>query len=253
MISKSLSLGLVVLTSLLHAVSPAIGEQVDAAESDGLPLLLQTPDLMTVAPALDAPTGPERAKLFLEIGAAWYAAGDTARANRALRYAHALDPSIAATVASAPEQVDDPARTFVADLNLAERRARYAKTSKLKAAGRSLIVPGWGQMYRGHKRRGWIAFGLTAAAGAYLVKAASDYSSARDAYDATTVAELDLDALGGTGEMSRPFETRYAAYQSKASTANKAAMALVAIWGAAVLDNLVIGPNRFELTWEVGR
>jgi len=215
--------------------------------------LLSTPGLMMSVPSNDQPSGPDRAKLFFEIGRCYYALGDSTGAERVLRYAYALDPSLESGDMDAVGGEPGLARSFVADLSLSQKREHYEQTSKLKAAGRSLIFPGWGQMYRGHKRRGLIGLAATVAAGAFLAKAASDYNSAKSAYDRTAVSELDLEALSETGEIPRPFESRYQTYESKASTANTAAIALAVIWGAVVLDNLFVAPNRFELRWGFGR
>ena len=226
------------------------GEEFSA---EHLAELLATPGLMRAVPSNDKPSGHDRAKLFFDIGRCYYALGDSTRAERVLRYAFALDPSLEIGDMDAVGVEPDLARSFVVDLSLSQKREHYEQTSKLKAAGRSLIFPGWGQMYRGHKKRGLIALAATVAAGAFLAKAASDYDSAKSAYDQTAVAELNLEDLSETGEIPRPFESRYQTYDSKANTANAAVIAFAAIWGAVVLDNLILEPNRFELRWEFGR
>ncbi len=240
----------------LEAESTAFvaGEQGDSLPAErALADLLSTQGLMRAVPSNDQPSGSDRAKLFFDIGRSYYALGDSTKAERALRYAYALDPSLETGILDAVEGKPDRARSFVADLGLSQRRRHYEQTSKLKAAGRSLIVPGWGQMYRGHKKRGLVALGVTVAAGMFLAKAVGDYNSAKSAYGQTAVAELNLDALQETDEIPRPFESRYQTYESKASTANTAVIALAAIWGVVVLDNLILEPNHFELRWEFGR
>jgi hypothetical protein len=256
MMGKILKTGLAVWIGCLSIVPPLYAEvSEDKAESpeDRLSALLSTAGLMSVAPASDLPTGTERANLFLEIGIAYYAVGDSVHATKALRYAHTLDPELG--VDHLDQQKDEAglAQSFVADLSLSQKRDHFARTSRFKAAGRSLIMPGWGQMYRGHKKRGLIALSAALLTGAYLTKAMSDYSSAKDAYDGTNVSELNLDALATGGEIQRPFESRFSSYESKASAANTAAILLAAVWGASVLDNLILEPNRFELRWGIGR
>ena len=108
-------------------------------------------------------------------------------------------------------------------------------------------------MYRGHKKRGLVALGATALAGAFLAKATVDYNNAKAAYDDTTVEELQLDLLDAGGGLPRPFESHYLAYESKANTANAAAIVLAVVWGSSVLDNLILEPNRFELRWTFGQ
>ena len=220
-----------------------VGETVGNPVNRTLAELLSTPGLMRSVPANDQPSGADRARLFFDIGRCYYALGDTVKAARVLRYAHALDPSLETGNIEVKGIEVDLARSFVAHLSLSQKRQKYAGTSKLKAAGRSLILPGWGQMYRGHKKRGLIALGATVVAGAFLAKTASDYNSAKDAYDRTAVAELNLEALSETSEIPRPFESRYQTYEGKANTANV----------AVVLDNLVLEPNRLALRWVWGR
>jgi hypothetical protein len=230
----------------------AEGKDVQSAK-DELAALLGTPELMTAVPSNDQPDAQARARLFFDIGSRYYVLGDTAKAESALKYAHSLDPLLAvATVETRSKEVDF-AKSFVADLSLTELRDRYARTTRIRAAGRSLIMPGWGQMYRGHKKRGLIALCVTAVTGLYLAKALGDYNSAKSAYDATRVSELDLESVSELSEIPRPFESRYDTYQSKASVANVAAIALGAVWSLAVLDNMVLEPNRFELRVEFGR
>lgn len=252
-------------TSLLGCVVLLMGnlcspvraqDQADSDKAAGQRLneLLSMPGLLAAIPSADLPTGPERASLFFEIGRCYYAIGDSARAAQALRYAYGLDPALEARHVETPSASADllQAKSFVVGLSLSEKREHYAGTSKLKAAGRSLILPGWGQMYRGHRKRGLVALGAIAASGLYLAKAARDYDSAKRDYEATTVSELSLELLQEGGEIPRPFESRYEIYRSKASVANTAAILLAAVWGASVLDNLILEPNRFELRVGIG-
>ncbi len=220
--------------------------------SESLSELLSSPGLMTPIPSNDRPTRQDRARLFFEIGRCYYALADSGRAERALRYAYSLNPGLENEVLTQGGREFEQARHFVSDLGLTEKRQHYARTSKVKAAGRSLILPGWGQMYRGHRKRGLIALAATTVAGVFLAKSVSDYNRAKQAYDHTNIGELDLELLTETSDLPRPFETRYQTDQSKASTANTAAIVFAALWGAAVLDNLVLEPNRLELRWEFG-
>jgi hypothetical protein len=56
-------------------------------------------------------------------------------------------------------------------------------TSRQSAFVRSAVFPGWGQRYRGYRKRGYMMIGLTAASIAYAVVADNTYRDARDAYD----------------------------------------------------------------------
>jgi hypothetical protein len=237
--------------ALADGSPPPTEHREEAAQA--LAKLLATPGLMDSVPSVRQQPGQERSKLFFEIGRCYYALGDSARAGLALRYAYALNPNLETTVIRVTGPEAEKAQAFVVDLGLTERRQKYAGTSKVRAAGRSLIFPGWGQMYRGHKKRGLLALGTTLAAGAFLAKSASDYNSAKSAYERTLVSELNLEALETGGDSPRPFETRYQAYESSTSRANAAAIAFAVVWSAVILDNLVLEPNRLELRWEIGR
>lgn len=229
------------------------GNQDAQSAKDGLDVLLATPGLLTAVPSNDQPNPKARAKLFFDIGRYYYVLGDTFKAESALKYSHTLDPAVATVIVEEKGEQAHLAKSFVADLSLSQLRERYARTTKVGAAGRSLILPGWGQIYRGHKKRGLIALCATAAAGLFLCKAIGDYNSAKSAYELTRVSELNLESLSEISEMPRPFEFRYETYRSKAGVANAAAIALGAVWGLAVLDNMVLKPNRFELRLEFGR
>jgi len=234
-----------------EGTAPPTEHNQEAAQT--LANLLATPGLMDSVPSVGQQPGQERSKLFFEIGRCYYALADSAKAGLALRYAYALNPNLETTVIRVAGADAEKAQAFVADLGLTKRRQKYAGTTKVRAAGRSLIFPGWGQMYRGHKKRGLIALGTTLVTGAFLAKSSSDYNSAKKAYDQTRVAELNLEALEAGGESPRPFETRYQAYESSTSRANAAAIAFAVVWGAVVLDNLILEPNRLELRWEIGK
>ncbi len=229
------------------------GNQAALSAKDGLAALLGTPGLLTAVPSNDQPNPKERARLFFDIGRYYYVLGDTVKAEFALKYAHKLDPAVAAVTVEVMAEQADLAKSFVADLSLSQLRERYARTTKVRAAGRSLIIPGWGQIYRGHKKRGLITLCATAVTGLFLAKAVGDYNSAKSAYDLTRVSELNLESVSELSEIPRPFESRYETYRSKAGVANSAAIALGAVWGLAVLDNMVLEPNRFELRLEFGR
>ncbi len=234
-----------------EGTTPPTAHNQEAAQT--LANLLATPGLMDSVPSIGQQPRQERSQFFFEIGRCYYVLGDSARAGLALRYAYALNPNLEMTVIRVAGAEAEKAQAFVADLALTERRQKYAGTSKVRAAGRSLIFPGWGQMYRGHKKRGLIALGTTLAAGAFLAKSSSDYNSAKNSYDQTRVAELNLEALETGGELPRLFETRYQAYESSTGRANAAAIAFAVVWGAVVLDNLILEPNRFELRYVIGK
>lgn len=229
------------------------GNQDALSAKDALGALLATPGLLTAVPSNDQPNLKERARLFFDIGRYYYVLGDTVKAEFALKYAHTLDPAVAAVTVEVKGEQADLAKLFVADLTLSQLRERYARTTKVRAVCRSLIIPGWGQIYRGHKKRGVTALCATAVTGLFLARAVGDYNSAKSAYELTRISELNLESVSELSEIPRPFESRFETYRSKAGVANALAIALGAVWGLAVLDNLVLESNRFELRLAFGR
>lgn len=106
---------------------------------------------------------------------------------------------------------------------------RYVRVRDLRPAAtlRSLAVPGWGQLYKGERAKGWTFVGLWSAAVAGTVAAHILRADARQAYlDAT-----DPDEIAGQ------FDTFARWHQTR----NAFAVGATVVWGAAALDALVLG------------
>jgi len=94
---------------------------------------------------------------------------------------------------------------------------------------RSVVLPGWGQRYKGYGARSLMLMGLTAASIGYAVWADLSYRDAREAYD---------DAPSGSD-----FEKLYDEYQSQADRADRALGMIGGVWLLNVIDAAIQGPN----------
>ena len=106
---------------------------------------------------------------------------------------------------------------------------RYVLVEDRRTAGalRSLVVPGWGQFYKGDRAKG-VGFALAGGAVATgLVVAEARYNAAREEYEAAT----------SRGEAERLYESYDRWYQIRGALVRGAAV----VWGAAMLDALLTG------------
>lgn len=110
-----------------------------------------------------------------------------------------------------------------------KRRERLLATTRVGAGLRSMVVPGWGQHYRGHEGKGY-SF-LSMAALSLLGWALADYSY-RDAQDAYDQAQIGAD-----------FDALYLDVEKRADRANMVLYVMAAVWGYNILDALIAGPN----------
>ena len=126
-------------------------------------------------------------------------------------------------------------------------RQTLGKTTFLGAAGRSLLLPGWGQLYRGHKKRGYGFMGASAALAAIWFVTDMSYRSTYNTYRGTRLSDLRLDQrIAGTD--SDVFTQNFERVKSRAGRANLALGLLAAVWLSSVLDHLVIGPAQVSLS-----
>lgn len=93
------------------------------------------------------------------------------------------------------------------------------------AAMRSMIVPGWGQFYKGHRTKGWIVSGLFGAAAAGAIGAHVKRRNAEAAYE----NESDPDLV----------ENRYDTYNRWHKTRNALIQGTALIWWAGYVDALL--------------
>lgn len=210
--------------------------------------LSHLPSLLGVVPLLDRSQQGRRAEIFFDLGRIHMASGDTARARLALVEVFRLDPEANMGIMDiGPDRALADTRALLSDMRRITRRQTLGETTFWGAAGRSLLLPGWGQLYRGHKKRGYGFMGAAAVlAAAWLVTDIS-YRSAYNTYRGTRLNDLQLgQRIAGTN--SDVFTQNFERAQSRAGRANLALGLLAAVWLSSVLDHLVVGPAQVSLS-----
>ena len=164
--------GLMCLLGSAFAQDPIPREIVDDATTAYLQgdydqafrVLSHIPGLLGVVPMLDRPERSARAEVFFDLGRIQIAKGDSAKARLALVEAFGLDPAASNGVMDlAPDRALESTNQVLSALRKTHRRQTLQKTTFWGAAGRSLLFPGWGQIYRGRKKRGYTFMGVSAA------------------------------------------------------------------------------------------
>ena len=205
--------------------------------------------LLSVAPIFDRVRGEERERILFDLARCRYAVGDSTGAREVLCELFRNDPG------QSKGEMDvgrDAALGAVLDemrrLRRNYQQARINETSAFKAGLRSAILPGWGQSYRGRKRRGRFLLGSAGILAAVWVVADRSYKSALTTYRRTSEIDLSLPSRTGSADDPNPFQERFEAAESRASTARTVGMAFAAVWAYSVLENLVLQPGRVALT-----
>jgi len=234
--------------SLLDSAATAYrrGAYLQAAEALG-----RTPGLLAIVPLLDQGSARMRARVFLDVGRCHMAAGDTAMASLVLRHVFALDTAASDGILSlSQDRALKEARAYLAHLRRLKRQVEIAATSPWKAAARSGLLPGWGQVYRGHTRKGKVLMGTAAILTVVWAVADRSYRGAVASYRSTTLSDLNLLERAGTPGDPRPFDSRFRRAASRARVANAIVGALASVWAFGVLDNLFFGPGKmgFEIS-----
>ncbi|MDE2797894.1 MAG: DUF5683 domain-containing protein [Gemmatimonadota bacterium] len=210
--------------------------------------LSHLPNLLGVVPLFDRPQQSRRAEIFFDLGRIHMAAGDTARARLALVEVFRLDPEVNKGIMDiGPDQALAGTRVWLSDMRGITLRQTLGKTTFWGAASRSLLLPGWGQLYRGHKKRGYGFMGASAVlAAAWLVSDIS-YRSAYNTYRGTRLNDLQLgQPIAGTD--SDAFTQNFERAKSRAGRANLVLGLLAAVWLSNVLDHLVVEPAQVTLS-----
>ncbi|MBT3604283.1 MAG: hypothetical protein HOE48_07040 [Candidatus Latescibacteria bacterium] len=206
-------------------------------------VLSELPELLGVVPLLDQPKNKDRAEIFFDLARIRLAQNDTAQARAILDYIFVLDREARKGVLDLDtDDAYEQTRNQLAVLRKVERQRNLSSTTLMGAAGRSLVFPGWGQLYRGHRKRAFAFMGATAAAAIYWFVADKAYQTAYNAYRSTRVGELNLEGRSGTTTDAFPFRERFENAQAKASRANMALGILASVWLAGVFDHVIVGP-----------
>ena len=220
------------------------GEFVQAFES-----LSHVPGLLAVIPRLDRPQHGKRAEIFFDLGRIQIASGDTAGARLALVEAFNFDPGVNKGIMTiGRDRAFEETRALLLGMRRLHRTQELQKTTFWGAAGRSLLFPGWGQIYRGRKKRGYGFMSTTAALAAIWFVADRSYRSANNGYQNTRLDDLILTERTATGGNSDQFTDKFKRAESRASRANLALGVLAAVWVSGVFDHLVVGPAHVSFS-----
>ena len=204
--------------------------------------------LLEIAPIFDEIRGDERERVLFDLARCRFALGDSVGARIVLGELFQNDPGQTKGKLDLPK--DSALVTVLSEMKKLRRRHQQNKinaTSPLKASIRSLVVPGWGQRYRGRKTRGNV---ISAAAGALAigwVLADRSYKSAIDVYRKTSEADLNLPARTGDPDDPNPFEERFSRAESRASRARALGIAFASIWVYGITENFIVQPGRVTL------
>lgn len=134
----------------------------------------------------------------------------------------------------------DPTRRISVDVTLSPK-------TRLKAAARSLIIPGWGQAYNERKIKGYV-FGTLAlgAVGTFLI-AENHFQDRKDEYEAI-LRVWDSTAANGSVDDLRLLDFPLERAQDRAYDAENvrrgAIGAVIGVWSLAVLDAIFFFPEH---------
>lgn len=222
------------------------GDYADAFET-----LSHLPNLLGVMPLFDSPQQSRRAEIFFDLGRIHIASGDTARARLALVEAFRLDPETYKGIMDIPsDQALTDTRALLVGMRRKTLRQTLEETTFWGAASRSLLLPGWGQLYRGRKKRGYGFMGVSAALAAAWLATDISYRSSYNTYRGTRLGDLQLgQPIAGTD--SDVFTQNFERVESRAGRANLMLGLLAAVWLSNVLDHLVIGPVQVSLSVQI--
>ncbi len=220
------------------------GEFMHAFES-----LSHVPGLLGIIPKLDRPEAGKRAGIFFDLGRIQIASGDTMGARLALVEAFNLDPSVSKGMMTIDrDRAFIETRALLVGMRRLHRNQTLQKTTFWGAAGRSLLFPGWGQIYRGRKKRGYGFMGTAAALTAVWFVTDRSYRSAYDKYQNTRLDDLMLDQRTADVGASDQFSENFKRAESRASRANLALGVLAVVWLSGILDHLVVGPAHVSFS-----
>lgn len=210
--------------------------------------LSHLPSLLGVVPLFDRPQQSRRAEIFFDLGRIHMASGDTTRARLALVEAFHLYPEVNKGIMDIPsDQALADTQTLLLNMRRKTVRQTLKGTTFWGAASRSLLLPGWGQLYRGHKKRGYVFMGTSAVLAAAWFVTDISYRSAYNTYRGTRLSDLQLgQPIAGTD--SDAFTRNFERVESRAGRANLVLGLLAAVWLSSVLDHLVIGPAQVSLS-----
>jgi len=206
--------------------------------------LLAVPGVAQLSPKLTPMNRDSRARLFYDLGCCYLAAGDSLRADWAFREAFALNNRLDRGYF---ENADSGA--FWWALLHGEEAARRLKTKRLSAAMRSLVIPGWGQSYRGYKKKGYAFLGAVVVTSAALGMQYRNFQSALNHYNQTTLfLHINQRYPNEDGTRYTEWEARHRAVKPSEKRVNILIGIIGAIWVLNLFDSVVFEPAPMGLT-----
>ena len=111
---------------------------------------------------------------------------------------------------------------------------------------RSLAIPGWGQVYRGSKIRGYGFMAAQAGLAAGIALSVRSFVKSRDDYHRFSVEDaLQIYTTSNSvAEVRRELDLRYERYRSSAGRANLMIGLFAGLWVANLFDALVLSRDR---------
>ena len=206
--------------------------------------LLAVPGVAQLSPKLTPMNRDSRARLFFDLGCCYLAAGDSLRADWAFREAFALNNRLDRGYF---ENADSGG--FWWALLHGEEAARRLKTKRLFSAMRSSFVPGWGQFYRGYKKKGYAFLGAVVGTSVVLGVQYRNFQSVRDHYNqATLFQHVNQRYPNEDGTRYTEWEARHREVKSSEKRVNILIGVLGAIWVLNLFDSAVFAPAPMGLT-----
>lgn len=210
-------------------------------------ILNATPKLVGVAPIFDQPKTELRSRIYFDLGRCYLALKDTTMAQAALKHSFFLEPTLSTGILNVSDDtLHSQTRKYIARLKKQHQRQKYALRSSWQAAHRSFVLPGWGQIYSGHKKRGLFFMGTSIGLGIAWFVSDQSYRTALHAYRNTQIEDANLDNRSQTEAAQHPFgifDQRYERVQSHANRAKWFMGAYLATWGLSIADNFIITPK----------
>jgi len=128
-----------------------------------------------------------------------------------------------------------------------------APKSRMSAAARSLVIPGWGQLYAGENRKGWtfICGEILAAGSAYLLR--RNYQDEVERYEESVLRYEEATYVGDIVRLRQEVEKNYRNVERSHDYMNYATYVAAGIWAIAVIDAVVYDPAGVEVGVSAGR
>lgn len=207
--------------------------------------LLAVPGMAHLSPALTQMDVKARARVFFDLGCTYLAAGDSARADEAFKESFMLNDRLNQGYF---ENADSGMFWWALLRN--QEATRRMKSTRLGAIRRSIVMPGLGQFYRGHTKKGYAFLGATLAVSGALALQVREFNIARRDYRQVDPGlHLDVRHINASGVPEDLVGTRYTEWEARHRAAKSGARRvnvmlaiLGAVWALNIVDSGTFGP-----------